>query len=253
MALEEHAELGASTKAELRERAKGRVDEAAYLRSLDTMESEAKFEEKTQTQAAEMQGAFEDGLKAKLEGQTMVKKTFRDLLDVQLAEAEMRAKEDKQRRSEGKAAFFLPDSAGCVDNPPGALSGGPNYKTIKQNLFNDLTYQIRYNAERARVQKQQNLEEERDYLDHVAMELDLQHIAERVSHLEKQKALLSSWEREAHIRNLRKLQVAGAGAIKDYISVNLPDAADAQSAKQNPRFSIGYDFRKGKTTTAQPE
>ena len=253
MALEEHAELGASTKAELRERAKGRVDEAAYLRSLDIMESEAKFEEKTQTQAAEMQGAFEDGLKAKLEGQTMVKKTFRDLLDVQLAEAERRAKEDKQRRSEGKAAFFLPDSAGCVDNPPGALSGGPNYKTIKQNLFNDLTYQIRYNAERARVQKQQNLEEERDYLDHVAMELDLQHIAERVSHLEKQKALLSSWEREAHIRNLRKLQVAGAGAIKDYISVNLPDAADAQSAKQNPRFSIGYDFRKGKTTTAQPE
>ena len=253
MALEEHAELGASTKAELRERAKGRVDEAAYLRSLEIMESEAKFEEKTQMQAAVMQGAFEDGLKAKLEGQTMVKKTFRDLLDVQLAESERRAKEDKQRRSEGKAAFFLPDSAGCIDNPPGALSGGPNYKTIKQNLYNDLTYQIRTNAERARVQKQEALEEERDYLDHVAMELDLQHIAERVSHLEKQKALLSSWEREAHIRNLRKLQVAGAGAIKDYISVNLPDSADALSAKLNPRFSIGYDFRKGRTTTGQPE
>lgn len=246
MALEEHAELGAATKAELRNRAKARVEEEAYLRSLEHVESEARFEEKTQAVAQAMQEQFEDGLKSKLEGESSKKQTFKTLLDAQKIELEQRLHAEKQRLREGKAAFFLPESAGCIENPPGALPGGPNYRTIKQSLYDDLTFQIRSNAERTLRQKQQDLDEERDYLDHVAMELDLQNIAERVTHLEKQKALLASWERDAHIRNLRKLQVAGAGAVKDYIYVNLPEAAEAAEAKKPGRFSIGYDYRKGK-------
>jgi hypothetical protein len=253
MALEEHAEMGAATKAELRARAVQRCEEDAYLRSLEKVESEALFEEKTAAVAKEMQDQFELTLTSKLSGIEGQKKGFKKLLDAQLIEAEHRRKIEAQSIREGKAAFFLPDSAGCSTNPPGTLSGGPNYKTIKQNLYNDLTFQMRSKAERMRQQKQADLEEEQDYLDHVAMELDLQHIAERVTHLEKQKQLLASWERDAHIRNLRKLQVAGANAVKDYIYINLPEAAEAAATKAVGKYSIGYDFRKGAGTNTSSD
>lgn len=244
MSLEERK--GPVNKTELRNIAKARVEEAAYLRELEKVDGEAVFEEATQQVARRMLEDHEALLKAKIDSFHEKKSKVKSLLDAQIHEVEERNRRDKQERLAGKAAFFLPDSAGCIDNPPGCLSGGPNYKTIRQSLFNDLTYQINSNAARTMQQKQQVLEEERDYLDHVAMELDLQNIAERVSHLETQKSLLASWERDAHIRNLRKLQVAGSNAIQDYIYVNLPQAAAAAETKKASMYSVGYDYRKGK-------
>jgi hypothetical protein len=89
--------------------------------------------------------------------------------------------------------------------------------------------------------------EEREYLDHIAMEMDLDAIEERAKHLQSQKILLESWERDAHVRNLKKLQVGGTNAVKEYVSVNLPDAQDAATGKLKTGFgSVGYDTRKGK-------
>ena len=243
-ALEEHKFAPPVNKVELRNRACARVEEAAYLRTLEHVGSEATFEEKTQEEAASMISEFEVGVKAKIENFHKNKKHIKSLLDEQIKEVEARVAQQRQEQRDMKAAFFLPDSAGAVDQPPGYGPGAPTYKTIKANLHRDLTRQINFNATRTQIQKEQDLQEEKDYLDHVAMELDLQNIAERVSHLEKQKALLASWERDAHIRNLRKLQVAGSGAVKDYISVNLPEAA-AQT-KRPSVYSIGYDYRKGR-------
>jgi len=245
-ALEEHKFAPPVNKVELRNRACARVEEAAYLRTLEHVGSEATFEEKTQEEAATMISDFEEGVKAKIENFHKNKKRIKSLLDEQIKEVEARVAQQRQEQRDMKAAFFLPDSAGAIDQPPGYGPGAPTYKTIKANLHRDLTRQINFNATRSQMQKEQDLQEEKDYLDHVAMELDLQNIAERVSHLEKQKALLASWERDAHIRNLRKLQVAGTGAVKDYISVNLPEAA-AQT-KRPSVYSIGYDYRKGKPT-----
>ena len=95
------------------------------------------------------------------------------------------------------------------------------------------------------VEKARKLEEERDYLDHVAMEIDLEAISEKATHLEKQQALLESWERDAHIRNLKKLQTAGTNSLKDYIYVNMPDADKAADTLKNSGFAVGYDTRKG--------
>lgn len=242
LALEEHT--GVVDKTALRDRAKARVEEAAYLKALEAVADDAHFEETVQGVAAAMQDAFEDGLKARMESFHSNKKTVKKDLFEQIDEVEARRAVERQAQRDMKAAFFLPPSAGCIENPPGCLDGGPNYTSIKESLHRDLTYQIRTNEQRAQTHKRQAMQEEKAYLDHVAMELDLQNIAERVSHLQKQKTLLASWERDAHIRNLRKLQVAGPSAVQDYISINLPDAAEAE--KTQKAFSIGYDFRKGK-------
>jgi len=143
------------------------------------------------------------------------------------------------------SSFFLPDNAGNVLMPSGSVPGGQHKSAIKQGLRKDLKYQIKSNADKAVKLKALQLEEERDYLDQVAMEMDLEAISDRAAHLEKQKALLESWERDAHIRNLKKLQLAGANAVKDYVYVNLPEA-EAAKTKTTGFNSVGFDTRTGK-------
>jgi len=100
------------------------------------------------------------------------------------------------------------------------------------------------------MEKTRQSTEEREYLDHIAMELDLDAIEARAKHLKSQKILLESWERDAHVRNLKKLQQGGTVAVREYVSINLPEAHDATTGKikQSTGFSVGYDTRTGKQT-----
>jgi len=87
--------------------------------------------------------------------------------------------------------------------------------------------------------------EEMEYLDFVAQEMDLQYVADRAAHLDKQRQLLESWERDGHIRNLKKLQEKGSvRAVSDYVDRNLSDALPLSARPSSQLMSIGFDPRK---------
>jgi len=245
MAMEESEKAGPVNKTELRNRAKERVTQQAYLRCLESVENQAKIEETIDKQALTLQEQWEERQDAKVQGLNYSKRQQKTLLDAQITEHSKVLQREKEEKQKMVASFFLGPNAGNVTKPAGSFPGGPNHKEIRKELNRDLTFQIRSNAERQARLKMQDLLEERAYLDHVAMELDLQYVAERAAHLEKQRTLLEAWERDGHIRNLRKLQMAGTGAVKDYIYVNLPEAVEEQQ-KKAAQFSVGYDTRRGR-------
>jgi len=237
-------------KEELRNRAKQRVDEQAYLRSLQALESEAKDEEKIALEADALIEDFEISTREKVDDFHKKTKTINGWLTSQMQENKKVMNAELEAKKKFQGSFFLPENAGNVLMPSGSLPGGQHKAAIKDGLRKDLKYQIRNNATKKGMEKARQETEEREYLDHIAMEMDLEAIEVRAKHLQTQKILLESWERDAHVRNLKKLQMGGIGAVREYVSINLPEAHDASTGKikQSMGFSVGYDTRSGKAT-----
>lgn len=230
-----------------RKRAQDRVEMQAYMRSLDGIEGSAKEEERISKQSKELLDDWEDKTRTKVEAFHDSKKTINGWLHEQMATNKVKSDAEKASKLKFQPSFFLPPNAGNVLMPSGSVPGGPHKTEIKEGLKKDLKYQIDYNARKAAIEKAKQLEEEKDYLDHVAMEIDLEAIQKRADHLSKQSGMLESWERDAHIRNLQKLKNSGVNAVKDYIYVNLPDASATKEALKTTGFTaIGYDTRTGK-------
>jgi len=63
--------------------------------------------------------------------------------------------------------------------------------------------------------------------------------------------VLQAWEREGHIKNLRKVESYGKSAVNEYIQGNLAETTStlrfpAATLGKTLNNSIGYDPRKGK-------
>jgi hypothetical protein len=122
----------------------------------------------------------------------------------------------------------------------------------KKNLLNFLNGQINNKRDKKEMDKHKKLMEESKYLEHVAMEFDLENTIERAKHLEQQRALLEDWERAAHIRSLKKLK--GTEVVKNYVTENFTggnDEISTPSLSASRKFnslgasmSIGFDARK---------
>ena len=122
----------------------------------------------------------------------------------------------------------------------------------KRDLLLFLNRQINEKQQKYENEKTKKLMEESRFLDHVAMEFDLQNVEERAAHLEQQRALLEDWERAAHINNLKKLK--GLGVVQTYVTKNF----ESTSSNQSPRIttegaqlsgrglgmSVGFDSRR---------
>ena len=124
----------------------------------------------------------------------------------------------------------------------------------KEELCGMLRAQMNKKEQDAIEERERKLREEREYLDHVAIELDMQNVADKANHLSVQSELLEAWEREGHVKNLKKLQNSGINAVHGYIRSNLMDgtpdtmaksysARSEKSARAN--MSVGYDPRAG--------
>jgi len=235
-------------KVEIRNRAKQRVDEQAYLRSLQALEVEAKDEERIALAALDLIDNFEVAAREKMDGFHAKTKTINGWLTDQMRENKKVLEAESAAKKQFHGSFFLPENAGNVLMPSGSLPGGQHKAAIKDGLRKDLKYQIRSNLMKKEFEKSRQTTEEREYLDHIAMEMDLDAIESRAKHLQTQKILLESWERDAHVRNLKKLQQGGTAAVREYVSINLPEAHDSSTGKikQALGFSVGYDTRTGR-------
>lgn len=225
-------------KNEIRSKRVEKVQHQAYLKCVEELE--------TLAQTSEFLNNYNNGTEEDLLHENLIKKqaaktnadNLKYVLDNQKAEEQNRRDKEKETMRSMVAAFFLKDDS--TINPPGSIDGRSKVK-VKEDLKKQLIRQIKMNADRNGKDKFEKILEESEYLDHLAMELDLENMSERASHLEKQKSLLESWERDGHIRNLKKLQEKGVAPVYEYIQRNLPDALNSTRAVST---SVGFDSRK---------
>jgi hypothetical protein len=230
-------DLGLS-KDEFRAKAVAGVMEQAYLRNLNIIENEAMMDDKIDAVAYQERVDWKQTLSDKKHHIAGEGAELRGALYAQQQINEQRRKDERQEQLQSKMHVFVGTDARPVS------------KEAKKQLRADLNHQMAEKVDRNSTLKQQNLTKERDYLKQLSMELDLHKVIERASHLEKQKSLLEAWERDGHVRNLRKVQSYGQGAVKDYIDSNLGDVSNtlmmAPSLGKSLNMSIGYDPRHSK-------
>ena len=205
------------------------VQEQAFLRCLSTVADGAAFEDQWKAQSNEMREKIANEEAEKKQQQRELVKQSQALLKKQMEDARIAAQKQKLDRKFAEYKFYIgDDNSGYMED----ILCRNKLKKLGNNIIGSLESQIEENRLRKEQMKNQKREEEREYLDHVAMEMDMKNVADHISHLEKQQQLLSAWERDGHVRNLKRLQTNGVNSIKQYITTNVDDVG------------IGYDSRK---------
>jgi hypothetical protein len=222
--------------------ARQKAMEEAYVRCLNEREQAAAYNDYQTDQTNTMLDAWRKRDQLKMDRQKQENKMMRSTLDVQSEENKIRNSTDKLVRRNMKMAFLLPETAGEFMLPVQGGGGTTTLAMRREKFCRDLSNQIQTKAEQRAKDKYERMVEERDYLDHIAVELDMQNAVERTQHLEKQQALLEAWERDAHIRNLKELERTGVSAVQTYINNNLPDIPVKKTGLGS--MSIGFDSRR---------
>jgi hypothetical protein len=243
------------SKKEFREKAKERVTEQAYLRCLDSVDDHARLDDNTLHESTALYNDWRDGLAKQKEDLRQQVRVMKSSLDAQVARNNEKLEAERLEKKNIIMRFILPDNAGMVTGGILSSSIGPDGKVInsRQKINKDLEAQMKSNMERAQKTRDETSNKERDYLKRLALEIDLHSVQERATHLETQKGLLEAWEKEGHIRNLRKLQPYGRESVKDYMETNLAETTGNMTiARPSTTLggainrSIGYDPRRGR-------
>ena len=228
-------------KKEILKASQDRVRNDFFLKQLHDLQLQSYTDDKTNTLAAL---AFQQWLRK--EHQRNIdnrnrKDDLRRSLDKISSECRERKNEDAAERKSMKVAFILSKSS----NAELEAAEQRIRKERSTNLHNELSTQMKYNEEVQKIKKQRKMLEEKEYLDHVAMELDLEYTKEKADHLQKQQELLDSWEKSIHIRNIQKEIQQGPVAVNKYLLRNLKESVQDPNTltKTQAMKSIGYDFR----------
>lgn len=224
-----------AAKDEFRNQAKNRVLEQAYIRCLNAVENGAHMDDHTTDEARQL---LEDWKRktAQLRAQKHLDaQDLRSSLDSQMNFNAKRAEDSKQDKKNAIMAYILPGDG--KSRTPAAVAAqkydeAGNLMSSRQVVSKILEDQIAKNAEDKAKSRQATLSHERDYLSRLSMEIELHNAMSRSSQLEKQRTLLEAWERDGHIRNLKKLQPFGVEPVQDYIQRNL--AADPFATSTGP-------------------
>ena len=167
--------------------------------------------------------------------------TLKQALDKQLVELSQRQKDAVIEKREGIIPVMISEKA------------DPDFQRKREVLRVSLLNQMEDSIARKKEVKKINTMKEKDYLDQLQLEIDLEHALRRTKHLERQSTLLESWERDGHVRNLRKVQSYGQDAVQDYIRKNLGveeefmEDPGKKSMGRSLSMSIGYDPRKSRS------
>ena len=218
------------------------VDEA-FNRMLTKIERETLNDEYTKRKIAEQEKSHMEQLSEKRDAQEKVRLDLQKSLDQQVHEFEERQRRERDEIKNSKIVSIVENN---VDKKM--------IRVNKEELCGMLRAQMNKKEQDAIEERERKLREEREYLDHVAIELDMQNAADKANHLSVQSELLEAWEREGHVKNLKKLQNSGINAVHGYIRSNLMDgtpdtmaksysARSEKSARAN--MSVGYDPRAG--------
>ena len=213
-----------AAKEEFRNQAKNQVLEQAYLRCLNAVEQGAYKDDITTSEARKLLDDWRQNTKYMRMKKHNDSQDLKKSLDLQINYNTKKAEETKQEQKNHMAAFILPSDN--IKRTPAALAlssydKNGNLISSRQVVSKLLEEQIIKNAENKEKERQKILNSERNYLNRLSTEIELHNAMDRSIHLEKQRSLLEAWERDGHIRNLKKLQPFGVEPVQDYIQRNL--------------------------------
>jgi hypothetical protein len=226
--------------------AKDRVMAQAFQRCLAELETDATLSDRRRFEEMKTTETWKDTIvtdKEKMKNQVSeLKKQLCDQIEESRQRMEM-AKLDKR----SAIIALLPDNAPMRST----FDKNGNLINSRQHIAKDLEIQKHNNAELREQEKKELQKKEYDYIQRVTLENELDRVIQRSRYLEEQKALVEAWERDGHIRNIRRLQPLGSSLVQDYIVKHLKDPVLSMSTIPNSmekslRISIGYDPRKGK-------
>lgn len=206
------------TRRQRTQAAREAVANEAFARCLTVAEQNARAEELTSEYGKKQLQDWRQAEVAKREQAHREMLESQRILDGQIEDYEGKMRTESENRRAGKIQYKLPGTV-----PDHLLKHGPpkTKKEMQKELFDTLGYMIRSNEQKARQDREDRIQEEKQYLDHVAMEIDLNSALDRAKHLQTQKDLLEAWEKDSHIRNIEKLRNAGrTQAVSSYISDN---------------------------------
>ena len=219
---------------------RNKVQEQAFLDTIVEIQNKARDADRLKFVEHQKSIALEKSIKAQKEKSHSDRLLYQKHLDHQIEVYHKKVYDEKIDRLSGKVVSLLNDDAD--GRPAGSNGVGPTVKELRKELDELLLHQIETNTiTKARI-KENKAREEQLFLDHIAMEADMQMVRDRIGTLEKQKDLLEHWERQSHLRNLKKLESTSYGDVAQYLDRNLPDLSPSKTTMQSS--SIGFDFRK---------
>ena len=237
--------LGPVTKETRKQRtkiARESVAQQAFNRCIGEVEEAAKVEELTHEYMKKEVSEWRAEEIKKRQDRAAGVKTLRSILSKQVGLSDQRKHKEKDERVNAALTYKLPGTVAdhLLPHPK------PTKKELQKELFTSLDLQMRVNKSKAAQDRERKIQEEKEYLDHVSMEIDLQSALERMKHLEQQKVLLDSWEQEGHIRNMERLRDAGKSSlVSSYINTHWePSTGPATATGVMRGMSVGYDTRK---------
>lgn len=249
---EKEGEVDYHTKLARSVLARQQVSKQAFQRCLETVEKSSNSNDYLdyQIDKLEQNAIAKDRLKKE-----KLRKELDDLrqhLQSQMSHAKDKKVMDKKDRRDAKIAISLPSQLNVTDFA--------TMNARKENLLKELDTQISLKNDLLSNERKAKLAEEKLCLERVSKEQDYDHILRRVDHLKKQKDLLDAWEKEAHIRNLKRLQMKGCKVVQDYMSAtglleDLPstksfsaqngmDKDTTSSSLSTSRVGVGFDSRR---------
>lgn len=231
----EEKPFASSTKLERRLQACDNVAKQAYRRCLNSVEKSAIDDAYVEYWRHKLHEQWENKERMKREKAKEDLHGLQNTLNTQLSEINMRREFEKKDRS--NAACILPPKTSHYEKS----------MREKQELLKELEAQIKTKREALQKSRREKVSEEQEHLNQVALELDIETLAKRSQHLEKQRDLLEAWEREAHVHNLRKMQMKGLDAVRGYMQDSrLLEASLTPHSGTARSMSIGFDSRRRK-------
>lgn len=209
------------SKTQFRKGLTDRVLEQAYARCVEAVEKTANKDEDTTNQARDMYESWRHNLKLEREKALKNSLEVQETLDQQRKLNVQRLEDTKQFEKAAVAAFILPADAGQVRNLKPEFDSEGNVLSFRSAVAKEVKNQIERKLVDHKSAHEEKLSNEREYLNRLSMEVELHNAMKRAEDLEKQRSLLEAWEREGHVKNLRKLQPFGSKPVKDYIQRNL--------------------------------
>jgi len=219
---------------------RNKVQEQAFIDTIVDIQNKARDADRLKYTEHQKLVALERSIKAQNEKFHSDRAAYQKDLDSQIEVYHKRVNDEKQDRRAGRVVSILNDDAD--GRPAGSNGVGPTIRELRKELDGLLLHQIETKSMTKARMKETKTREEQLFLDHIAMEADLQTVRDRIGTLEQQKELLEHWERQSHLRNLKKLESTSYGDVANYLDRNLPDLSPTKQTMQSS--SIGFDFRR---------
>jgi DNA-binding transcriptional regulator GbsR (MarR family) len=234
-------------KDEFRKKAKERVIAQAFNRCLDDIDGTAQVEDFRKYEERKLYENWQQEEMKKKEKQQKLSKDLKKALDSQLDYSITKKANELFDQKHTVSKYILPDYSGQIATD--LVDGVPVDR--RKVIARDLKKRIQENEDSLKRAKEETMKKEREQMNNLVLETEIQSIVHRMDHLSKQRDLLEAWEQDGHIRNLKKLQSRGKEFVTDYVDRNLVELNASMntfspSMNQSLNMSIGFDSRKGK-------